>query len=83
MILTAFKSEAPLYAGGVVLTNNQQNRKENTSMTSFSKTAYWGPLSPNFEGLDNTTNPHFKHPCDPPVAEKEAEFVLLKRKFSI
>ena len=50
-------------------------------MTSFSKTGYWVPLVPNAKSVDNKTNTYFKNPRVPPVAENEAEFVLVKHVF--
>ena len=52
-------------------------------MTSFSKIAYWRPLVPNAESMDKTTNPYFKISHVPPVAEKEAKFVMVKYIFSM
>ena len=46
-------------------------------MNSFPKTEYWRPLSPNSESAENTTNPYFKNPHAPCVAENEAEFGLV------
>ena len=46
-------------------------------MKYFPKTAYWRPLVHNAESLDDTTNPHFKNPRAPSVAENEADFVLV------
>ena len=46
-------------------------------MNYFPKTAYWWPLVPNAESVDKTTNPYFKNPCAPSVAENEAEFGLV------
>ena len=50
-------------------------------MTSFPKTTYWRPLVTNSESVDKTTNPSFKNPHAPSVAENEAEFVLAKYFF--
>ena len=52
-------------------------------MTSFPKTEYWGPLVPNVESLDETTNPSSKNYCAPSIAKYTAEFVLVKHNFSI
>ena len=46
-------------------------------MNYFPKTAYWWPLVPNAESVDKTTNPYFKNPRAPSVAENEAEFGLV------
>ena len=41
-------------------------------MNYFPKAAYWRPLVPNAESEDNTTDPYFKNPRAPSVAENEA-----------
>ena len=46
-------------------------------MTSFTKKEYWGPLVPNVESLDETTNPSTNKYCAPSIAKYEAEFVLV------
>ena len=46
-------------------------------MDYFPKTPYWKPLIPNAESVDERTNPYFKNPCAPSVAENEAEFFLV------
>ena len=38
-------------------------------------------MVPNDESVYNTTNPYFKNPHVPPVAENEAEFIMVKYKF--
>ena len=50
-------------------------------MTYFSKIASWSPLVPNDKSVDKTTNPYFKNPHVPHVAENKAEFVLVKHIF--
>ena len=50
-------------------------------MTSFPKTSYLRPLVPNSESVDKTTNPYFKNPRVPIVAENEAYSVLVKHIF--
>ena len=55
--LTALKEKAPIYVDGKGLIKNQQNKKEDTSMNYFPKTAYWRPLGPNAESVDKTINP--------------------------
>ena len=50
-------------------------------MNYLPKTAYWRPLVPNDESVDETTNPYFKNRCAPSVAEDEADFVLVKHIF--
>ena len=72
ILLTSLKERAPLYVDGEGLTKRQQNKKDDTSMKCFPKTAYWRPLVPNAESVDKTTNPHFKNPRIPSVAENEA-----------
>ena len=47
-------------------------------MNYFPKTAYWRPLVPNYESVDETNNPSFKSPRAPYVAENEADFFLVK-----
>ena len=47
-------------------------------MTSFTKIACWRPLIPNDEILDKTTYPYFENPRVSPIAENEAEFVMVK-----
>ena len=71
-LLTYLKEKAPLYVDGSGLTKDQQNKKEDTYMTSFPKTEYWKPLVPNSESVDKTTYPYFKNPRTPSVAENEA-----------
>ena len=56
IILTVLKEMAPIYLDKAGLKNNQQNKKEDTSMNYFPKTAYWRPLLPNSESVDKTTN---------------------------
>ena len=56
----SFEEKAPLYVDGSGLTKNQQNKKENTPMIAFPKTAYWNILVPNAESVDKTTNPYLK-----------------------
>ena len=46
-------------------------------MKYFPKTAYWRTLVPNTESVDKTTNPSFKNPCAPSIAENEADFVTV------
>ena len=46
-------------------------------MKYSSKTAYLRPYVPNAESVDKTTNPYFKNPRAPSIAENEAEFVLF------
>ena len=46
-------------------------------MNYFPTTAYWRHLVTNAESVDKTTNPYFKNPCAPSVAENEEEFVLV------
>ena len=46
-------------------------------MNYFTKTSYWRPLVPNAEIVDKTTNPSFKNPRAPSVAENEAYFDLV------
>ena len=46
-------------------------------MNYYHKTTYWRPLVPNAESVDKTTNPSFKNPHAPSVAEKEAELGLV------
>ena len=46
-------------------------------MNYYPKIAYWRPLVTNDESVDETTNPYFKNPRAPFVAEIEAEFVLV------
>ena len=69
-ILTALKENAPLYVDGAGLTNNQQNKKEDTSMNYFPKTAYWRILLLNAESAEKTTNPYFKIYCAPSLEKK-------------
>ena len=47
-------------------------------MNYFPKTAYWRPLVPNSESVDNKTNPCFKSYHDPYVVDDEAESVVVK-----
>ena len=49
-----------------------KGKKEDISMTSFPKTEYWGPLVPNVESLDETTNPYYKNNSAPYIAKYEA-----------
>ena len=70
-LLTVFKERYPLYSEGEGLTKNQQNKKGDTSTTSFPKTAYWRPLFLNAKIVDKTKNPYLKNPRVPPVAENE------------
>ena len=76
-LLTALKEKAPLYVDGAGLTKNKQNKKDDTFMNYFTKTPYWRPLVPNAEIVDKTTNPSFKNPRAPSVAENEADFCLV------
>ena len=46
-------------------------------MNYYPKTAYWGPIVPNSEGVDKTTNPYFKNPRAPYIAKTEAEFGMV------
>ena len=46
-------------------------------MNYYPKTEYWRPLVPNAKSMENTTNPYFKNPRAPYVAENEAEFGLV------
>ena len=70
------KEKDQLYVDGAGLTNNQQNKKDDTLMKYFPKTAHWGHLVPIAEGVENTTNPYFKNPRTPYVAENEAYWFL-------
>ena len=65
------------------LTKNQQNKNEDTSMNYFPITEYWRPLVPNAEIVYKITNPYFKNPCTPFVAENDADFVLVKKNASV
>ena len=46
-------------------------------MNYFPKTEYWRPSLPNTESVDKPTNPYFKNPRAPYVAENEADSVLV------
>ena len=59
-LLKYLKEKAPLYLNGVCLKNNQYNKKEDTPMNSFPKTAYCSPLFTNAESVEETTNPYLK-----------------------
>ena len=65
ILLRYLKEESSLYVDGADLTNNQQNKKEDTSMKFLPKTLYGGPLVPNSESLDKKTNPYFNNPRAP------------------
>ena len=65
------KLKNPLYVDGEGLTKNQQNKKEDTSINYFPKIEYWRPLVPNAESAEKTTNPYFKNPHAPSVAENK------------
>ena len=60
---------AQLYIDGAGMTNNQHNKKDNTSMNYFTKLSYWRPLVPNDESLGKKTNPSLKNPCNPYVED--------------
>ena len=47
--LTYLKERDPIYVDGEGMTNNQQNKKDDASITYFPKTAYWRPLDTNAE----------------------------------
>ena len=70
------KTKDPIYVDGSGLTKNQKNKNEDKSMNNPPKTTYTRPLVPNAEGLDETTNPHFKNTLAPYFTKSEAEFVL-------
>ena len=70
-ILTALKYKAPICVGVAGLTKIKKINKEDTYTTSFPKAANCRPLLPNAESVDKTTNPYFKKPHVPPVAEKK------------
>ena len=67
-ILTALKKKAPLYVDREGLTKSQQNKKDDTSMNYFPKTAYWRPLVTNAKSVHKTTYPYFKNPRAPSLA---------------
>ena len=46
-------------------------------MNYFPKTAYLRHLLRNAESVDNTTNPSFKNPFAPYVAENDADFGMV------
>ena len=46
-------------------------------MNYFPKIAYRRPLVTNADNVDKTTNPYFKYPSAPSVAENEAEFGIV------
>ena len=58
-----------------------EKKKEDTSMTSFTKTEYWRNLVPNTESVEDTTNSYFKYNPDPTISEYEAQFVPSKHIF--
>ena len=66
-LLTYLKEKALLYVDVEGMKNNQQNKKEDTSMNYSPKTAYLRPLVRNAENTDNTTNPYLKNPHSPSV----------------
>ena len=66
------KEKAQLYVDGAGLTNNQQNKKDDTFINYYPKTAYWRPLFTNAKSVDKITNPYFKNPRAPYFTENEA-----------
>ena len=72
---------APLYAREKGLTKKQKIDKEDTSTDSLPTKDYWNTLVPNVEIVHIKTNPYMKNTCVPPVAENEAEFILVKNNF--
>ena len=71
------KEKAPLYVDGAGLKKIEQDKKEDTPMKYFPKKAHLWPLVPNTESMDKTTNPYFKNPRAPYVAENEAYFAMV------
>ena len=71
------KEKDPLYVDGEGLKITNKIKKEDTDMNYFPKAAYWRPLVPNAESVERTTNPSFKNPRAPSVAENEAGFGLV------
>ena len=52
-------------------------KKDDTSMNYYPKTAYWGPLVPNAQTVDKTTNSYFKNSRASCVVENEAWFGMV------
>ena len=63
-----FEKKAQLYVDGAGLTNNEQNKKDDTSVNYFPKATYWRPLVSSAESVVKTTNQSFKNPRDPYIA---------------
>ena len=60
----------------------QKEKKIIHSFPIFLKTQYWRPLVSNYKIVENPNNPYFESPCAPTVAKYEAQFVLVRHKFS-
>ena len=72
--LTYLKKNAKLYLDGAGLTNNYQNKKDDTSVNYFTKTAYRRPLLPNAESVEKINQSKFSKSSHPICCVKCSRF---------
>ena len=82
----ALKDKKPILSQSALQAAATKNKKKKKAVKEildyFAKTAYWKPLSPNIEAVEEPANPTFTNPRAPTIDERDAQFVPVKHNFA-